>query len=346
MKKILVFALAMCFVLGLAFASGALASQKDAKALVDKAAAYVKANGKDAALKEFSKPKGQFDKGELYVFAYDMSATIVAHPKNQKLIGKNLMDVPDTDGKLFRKEIVETAKRTGAKVRAKATIRGTQTQQLRLIDAGGTPYGNQSFVAHFGLGDAPIYAGGARRLCHGRGAAFPLKGNINVAQGTIKLWVTPIDWKAGDGLFHHFFRIVGQKPAANKTAREFELILYKFGEWDTVVAFGMADELTGSNLIEIPMDAMWKPKKWHQVVFTWDREGAALYVDAKGKTQKYLRGPPDALFAKSFIVGGPYFAENKTLTAIDELAIYARKLSAHEIDEMYRVEIIESAMLR
>ena len=41
---------AVCFVLGLAFASGAMASQKDAKALVEKAAAYVKANGKDAAL--------------------------------------------------------------------------------------------------------------------------------------------------------------------------------------------------------------------------------------------------------------------------------------------------------
>jgi cytochrome c len=114
MKRVLVITFAVCFVLGLAFASGAMASQKDAKALVEKAAAYVKANGKDAALKEFSKAKGPFDKGDLYVFAYDMSATIVAHPKNPKLIGKNLMDVPDTDGKLFRKEIVETAKSKGS----------------------------------------------------------------------------------------------------------------------------------------------------------------------------------------------------------------------------------------
>ena len=114
MKRVLVITFAVCFVFGLVFASGTMASQKDAKALVDKAAAYVKANGKDASLKEFSKPKGQFDKGELYVFAYDLSATIVAHPKNQKLIGKNLMDVPDMDGKLFRKEIVETAKAKGS----------------------------------------------------------------------------------------------------------------------------------------------------------------------------------------------------------------------------------------
>jgi hypothetical protein len=43
---------------------------------------------------------------------------------------------------------------TGAKVRAKAAIRGKEMWQLRLIDAGGTPWGNLSFVAHFGLGDA------------------------------------------------------------------------------------------------------------------------------------------------------------------------------------------------
>ena len=114
MKRILLVSFALSFVLGLVFAPGAAASQKDAKALVEKAAAFVKANGKDAALKEISKAKGQFDKGELYVFAYDMNATMVAHPKNAKLIGKDLMDVPDTDGKLFRKEIVETAKTKGS----------------------------------------------------------------------------------------------------------------------------------------------------------------------------------------------------------------------------------------
>jgi cytochrome c len=114
MKRVLVIALALCFVLGLVFASGALASQKEAKALVEKAAVFAKANGKDAALKEINLAKGQFDKGELYVFAYDMSGTIIAHPKNPKLIGKDLINVPDPDGKMFRKEIVEVAKTKGA----------------------------------------------------------------------------------------------------------------------------------------------------------------------------------------------------------------------------------------
>jgi len=113
MKKVLMVTFAVCFVFGLALVSGAVASQKDAKALVEKAAAFVKANGKDATLKEINLAKGQFDKGELYVFAYDMSGKIIAHPKNPKLIGKDLLNVPDPDGKLFRKEIVDVAKTKG-----------------------------------------------------------------------------------------------------------------------------------------------------------------------------------------------------------------------------------------
>jgi hypothetical protein len=42
----------------------------------------------------------------------------------------------------------------GAKVRAKTAINGLPMWQLRLVDGGGTSCGGQSFVAHFGLGDA------------------------------------------------------------------------------------------------------------------------------------------------------------------------------------------------
>lgn len=113
MKKIIALVCVTVFLMGIAVCSFA-SSQADAKVLVEKAAAFLKSNGKEKALAEFNKTKGTFDKGDLYVFAYDMTATIVAHPKNAKLIGKNLLEVPDTDGKLFRKEIVEVAKTKGS----------------------------------------------------------------------------------------------------------------------------------------------------------------------------------------------------------------------------------------
>ena len=90
------------------------ADRDDAKALVKQAAAYVKYQGKEKALAEISTPKGMFDKGELYVFAYDLQGVMLAHPKNPALIGQNLINVPDSEGKLFRKEIVEKAKSQGS----------------------------------------------------------------------------------------------------------------------------------------------------------------------------------------------------------------------------------------
>ena len=90
------------------------ADRDDAKTLVKRAAAYVKYQGKEKALAEINTPKGMFDKGELYIFAYDLQGVMLAHPKNPSLIGQNLINVPDVNGKLFRKEIVEKANSKGS----------------------------------------------------------------------------------------------------------------------------------------------------------------------------------------------------------------------------------------
>jgi len=110
MKRFLVVLLISLFGASLAFAGG---SQDEAKSMMEEAIAFLNANGKEKTLAEISNPKGKFVKGEIYIFAYDMNATVLAHPVNSKLIGKNLMEVPDSEGKLFRKEIVEGAKTKG-----------------------------------------------------------------------------------------------------------------------------------------------------------------------------------------------------------------------------------------
>jgi cytochrome c len=89
MKKTFVVPLVLGLIGLLACAGTSYASGKDdAKELVKQAAAYVKYQGKEKALAEISKPRGMFDKGELYVFAYDLQGVMVAHPKNPALIGK------------------------------------------------------------------------------------------------------------------------------------------------------------------------------------------------------------------------------------------------------------------
>lgn len=113
MKKLLMVLGTILYVTSLAPFALASASSDEAKAMVEKAATYFQANGKEKALKEFNNPQGQFVKGELYVFAWDMSGTNIAHPINPKQVGVNVLDVPDVDGKYFRKEGMELVKKDG-----------------------------------------------------------------------------------------------------------------------------------------------------------------------------------------------------------------------------------------
>ena len=115
MRKVLMFLFALgAFCLAAASPSMAVGTADEAKALVAKAVEYGKANGKDALLKELNNPAGPFVKGDLYVMAYTIAdGTLVAHPVNAKLVGKNMLETPDPDGKFFRKDIWQTGKTTG-----------------------------------------------------------------------------------------------------------------------------------------------------------------------------------------------------------------------------------------
>lgn len=96
-------------------ASGfALAGDKeDAQSNMNEAVAAVNKD-KATAITEMNNPKGRFVKNEnIYAFAYDLTGTMAAHPMNPKLIGKNVVDVPDANGKLYRKEIVDSIKAKG-----------------------------------------------------------------------------------------------------------------------------------------------------------------------------------------------------------------------------------------
>ena len=98
----------------IAFADEQRGTAAQAKLMVEKAVEYVNANGKDKAVAEFNNPQGQFVKGDLYVYAWDLNGNILAHPTNPGVVGKNNTNVPDEDGKFFRKEAVEMAKTKGA----------------------------------------------------------------------------------------------------------------------------------------------------------------------------------------------------------------------------------------
>ncbi len=115
MKKASAAALSAVFLCAAFFALYAAekGTKAEAEAMVRKAVAFMKANGKDKALAEFSNPKGQFVDRDLYIFVYDLNGKCVAHGANRKMIGIDLMAMKDPDGKEYVKERVEIAKTKG-----------------------------------------------------------------------------------------------------------------------------------------------------------------------------------------------------------------------------------------
>jgi len=112
--KIIATAAALC--LGLA-SMNALANEpteKDAIAMAERGAAVIKAKGKAEMMRLINAKDPSFVQGALYVDLRDVKTGIVlAHPYNPSIVGKDLTDVPDANGKKYRREIIELAAAKG-----------------------------------------------------------------------------------------------------------------------------------------------------------------------------------------------------------------------------------------
>src|SRR5215470_1059617 len=111
--RLLILAPAMSLILALtcAPATGAeFATKEEAVAMVKKAVSRIKEQGSDKAYSEISTKGGSFHDRDLYITVIDLDAKILAHGQRQDLIGKDLINVKDPDGKLFMKERVELAR--------------------------------------------------------------------------------------------------------------------------------------------------------------------------------------------------------------------------------------------
>lgn len=86
------------------------ATKEQAEAMVKKAVSYIKANGAEKAYPEFDKRDGSFILQDLYIVVYKIDGTVLSHGANAKMIGKNLIELKDIDGKAFIKERMDLAK--------------------------------------------------------------------------------------------------------------------------------------------------------------------------------------------------------------------------------------------
>jgi len=86
----------------------------EARALVARAVDFYKANGKDQLLAELDNPQGQFVSHDLYVVAYALDGTRLAHPYNKDFIGQSVADAVDPDGKHYGLEELALIKSKGS----------------------------------------------------------------------------------------------------------------------------------------------------------------------------------------------------------------------------------------
>lgn len=89
------------------------ATKNQAVAMVKSGVAYIKTHGQDKGYAEISNRQGMFIDRDLYLVVYRLDGVVMAHGANVKMIGKNLIDLKDVDGKEFVKERVELAKSKG-----------------------------------------------------------------------------------------------------------------------------------------------------------------------------------------------------------------------------------------
>lgn len=117
MKKLLsIFAFGIATLL---FSAGALAAgekgtKDEAQAMVKKAIAYLKANGREKAIAEFNNPTGQFRDRDLYVFVIDLNGKMLAHGSIARLVNKDVLDMKDADGNPLIRNFIEVAKAKGS----------------------------------------------------------------------------------------------------------------------------------------------------------------------------------------------------------------------------------------
>jgi len=112
------------FLCGAALALGALAtpafaadkgSPNEAMAMVKKAVALIKSDGREKAFAAFADPANKdFHDRDLYIYVYDLNGVSLAHGTNPKMVGKNLLSMKDNEGKPLIQEMVKVVKEKGS----------------------------------------------------------------------------------------------------------------------------------------------------------------------------------------------------------------------------------------
>jgi len=87
------------------FATTSYAAPDQAAVMLEKAVAYLKANGKQKAISEFSKPQGQFVNQNLHISVVDLNGKILADGASSNRVGKSVSQFEDFNEEIYFEKV-------------------------------------------------------------------------------------------------------------------------------------------------------------------------------------------------------------------------------------------------
>jgi cytochrome c len=116
LRRVLVLIMFSVSILGLSGIATAAerATKEEAVAMVKKAVAFYKANGREKSLVAFSDQAGQFRDRELFLIVLDPKGVAVAHTALKKMIGANIMELKDMNGVMIIRSFYKAVEKTGS----------------------------------------------------------------------------------------------------------------------------------------------------------------------------------------------------------------------------------------
>lgn len=160
--------------------------------------------------------------------------------------------------------------------------------------------------------------------------SFPLDQVFHPENGTLMVWMKPVDWEDGDGKFHFIASIasVGENRS--------RFLFYKY-HTDSNLTF-LVDRQTPETADLMQKDPGGWPLDWRHYTFTWTPTDLAMYVDGQliGTMQRKVEAAlPEDFKTMAFGFGG-FVPLEMGKSAFDELRIYDQALSEDEILALYQ----------
>jgi signal transduction histidine kinase len=146
-------------------------------ALVEEAAGLVERDG-ERAFQQFAVKGSKWLNGDIYFFAYLVDGTCVFHPLTPELVGKNVLDLRDLNGKPIIQSIVDIGKKPGAD--ASGWVFYLWENQIQL-----TPMWKSTYVRKVVAPDGKTYVIGSG-LYHIKMERLFIEERVNQAADTLK----------------------------------------------------------------------------------------------------------------------------------------------------------------